>query len=92
MSLLEIEERTAIAVLLERGHSQCAVARLMAVSEVTVRYHPKRIGGAVVDGRSKQAKKSKFICSIQIFDKVFCPRKRPNFNFGNTQKLPSNTI
>jgi len=42
MGRLEIEGRTAMAVLLERGHSQSAVARLLGVSEGTVRHHRKR--------------------------------------------------
>lgn len=47
-----------MSVLLEQGHSQSAVARLLAVSEGTVRYHRKRMRGAVVDGRSKQVPKA----------------------------------
>lgn len=47
-----------MSVLLEQGHSQSAVARLLGVSEGTVRYHRKRMRGAVVDGRSKQVPKA----------------------------------
>lgn len=47
-----------MAVLLERGHSQSAVARLLGVSEGTVRYHRKRWSANAVDGRSKQALKA----------------------------------
>jgi hypothetical protein len=47
-----------MSVLFEQGHSQSAVARLLAVSEGTVRYHRKRMKGAVVDGRSKQVPKA----------------------------------
>ena len=43
-----------MAVLLERGHSQSAVARLLGVTEGTVRYHRKRGTVGAVDGRSKQ--------------------------------------
>lgn len=32
-----------MSVLLEQGHSQSAVARLLGVSEGTVRYHRKRM-------------------------------------------------
>jgi DNA-binding NarL/FixJ family response regulator len=42
MGRLDDEGRTAMAVLLERGHSQSAVARLLGVTEGTVRYHRKR--------------------------------------------------
>lgn len=43
-----------MAVLLERGHSQSAVARLLGVTEGTVRYHRKRGTVGAADGRSKQ--------------------------------------
>jgi transposase len=58
MGRLEIEGRTAMAVLLERGHSQSAVARLLGVSEGAVRYHRRRQSAGVTDGRSKQALKA----------------------------------
>ncbi len=47
-----------MSVLLEQGHSRSAVARLLGVSEGTVRYHRKRMAGAVMDGRSKQVPKA----------------------------------
>jgi transposase len=53
MGRLDVEGRTAMAVLLERGHSQSAVARLLGVTEGTVRYHRKRGAVTAVDGRSK---------------------------------------
>jgi transposase len=58
MGHLRAEERTAMSVLLEQGHSQSAVARLLGVSEGTVRYHRKRMKGAALDGRSKQVPKA----------------------------------
>jgi transposase len=54
MGRLDVEGRTAMAVLLERGHSQSAVARLLGVTEGTVRYYRKRGTVGAVDGRSKQ--------------------------------------
>lgn len=54
MGRLESEGWTAMAVLLERGHSQAAVARLLGVTEGAVRYHRKRQASQAVDGRSKQ--------------------------------------
>ena len=54
MGRLDIEGRTAMAVLLERGHSQSAVARLLGVTEGTVRYHRKRRSAGAADGRSRQ--------------------------------------
>ena len=54
MGFLKEEERTAMAVLLEQGHSQSAVARLLGVTAGTVRYHRKRRSSGTVDGRTKQ--------------------------------------
>jgi hypothetical protein len=54
MGRLESDGRTAMAVLLDQGHSQSVVARLLGVTEGTVRYHRKRRGARVVDGRTKQ--------------------------------------
>jgi len=54
MGRLGIEGRTAMAVLVERGHSQSAVARLLGVTEGTVRYHRKRGAAGAVDGRNRQ--------------------------------------
>lgn len=58
MGRLESEGRTAMAVLLDQGHSQSVVARLLGVTEGTVRYHRKRRKASVVDGRTKQAFKA----------------------------------
>ena len=58
MGRLDIEGRTAMAVLLERGHSQSAVARLLGVTEGTVRYHRKRGAAGAVDGRNRQEPKA----------------------------------
>lgn len=44
--------------LLEQGHSHSALARLLGVSEGTVRYHRKRMIDGALDGRSKQATKA----------------------------------
>ncbi len=54
MGRLDTEGRTAMAVLLERGHSQAAVARLLGVTEGAVRYHRRRQAAGNVGGRSKQ--------------------------------------
>ena len=47
-----------MAVLLERGPSQSAVARLLGVSEGAVRYHRKRWSADAADGRSRQELKA----------------------------------
>ena len=54
MGRLENEARTAMAVLARQGHSQRAVARLLGVTEGTVRYHRQRGASGAVDGRSMQ--------------------------------------
>lgn len=55
MGRLENEARTAMTALLRRGHSQSSVARLLGVTEGTVRYHRRRQESGAVDGRSRQA-------------------------------------
>ncbi|MFP4406845.1 IS21 family transposase [Rhodosalinus sp.] len=54
MGRLGHEARTAMAVLLKQGHSQSAVARLLGVTEGTVRYQRRRQESGAVDGRSRQ--------------------------------------
>jgi transposase len=54
MGFLHDEERTAMVVLLDQGHSQSAVARLLGVTEGAVRYHRKRRKAGSVDGRTRQ--------------------------------------
>jgi transposase len=51
---LHDEERTAMAVLLDQGHSQSAVARLLGVTEGAVRYRRKRRQAGSVVGRTRQ--------------------------------------
>ena len=55
MGRLDREARNAMAVLLERGHTKSDVARLLGVSEGTVRYHDRRLREGALDGRSGQA-------------------------------------
>ena len=50
MGRLENEARAAMTVLLKQGHSQSAVARMLGVSEGTVRYHRRRSAAGAVDG------------------------------------------
>jgi hypothetical protein len=58
MGRLENEARTAMTVLLKQGHSQSAVARLLGVSEGTVRYHRRRDAAGTLDGRTAQVGKA----------------------------------
>lgn len=53
MGWLTREEIVTIGVLDERGQSHSAVARLMKVTEGTVRYHLAREAAGAVDGRKK---------------------------------------
>ena len=54
MGRLEDEARTAMTVLLKQGHSQSAVARMLGVTEGTVRYHRRRRERGALDGRARQ--------------------------------------
>ena len=54
MGRLDREARNAMAVWLERGHTKSDVARLLGVSEGTVRYHDRRMREGAVDGCSRQ--------------------------------------
>jgi len=53
-----------MSVLLEQGHSQSAVARLLDVSEGTVRYHRKRMASGARDGRSNQVSKAEAFADV----------------------------
>ena len=54
MGRLDDEARTAMTVLLKVGQTQSAVARLLGVSEGSVRYHRRRRESGATDGRSRQ--------------------------------------
>ena len=54
MGGLDREARNAMGVLLDRGHTKSDVARLLGVSEGTVRYYDRRRREGAVDGRSRQ--------------------------------------
>ena len=56
MGRLENEARTAMTVLLKVGHTQSAVARLLGVTEGSVRYHRRRRESGATDGRSRQVR------------------------------------
>lgn len=58
MGRLENGARTAMTVLLKQGHSQSSVARLLGVSEGTVRYHRRRDAAGAIDGRRTQGSKA----------------------------------
>src|SRR4051794_41982828 len=58
MTRLDREARVAIEALVSRGTSNAAVARLLGVSESTVRYHVGRLSAGAVDGRGGKAFKA----------------------------------
>jgi transposase len=51
---LDVEGRVTIQQLASRGHGGREIARLLCVSESTVRYHLERQAARAVDGRSQQ--------------------------------------
>jgi len=58
MTRLDREARVAIEALVSRGTSKAAVARLLGVSESTVRYHAGRMSAGALDGRGGKAFKA----------------------------------
>lgn len=58
MAKLSMEVRMSIKVLSDKGVSNREVARLLNVSEGTVRYHRRRMVAGAVDGRRKQVRKA----------------------------------
>jgi transposase len=58
MGRLSEEARMTIKVLEERGATGAEIARLLGVSDGTVRYHVRRMKAGAVDGRGAQAHKA----------------------------------
>ena len=58
MGRLDAEARMAIKALSARGSTQNAIARLLGVTEGTVRYHARRMAVGAADGRSRQRPKA----------------------------------
>ena len=56
MAKLTREQIVTIEVLQQRGQSQSQTARLLGVSEGTVRYHLRRARGGTLDGRRKASR------------------------------------
>ena len=54
MGRLDAEAKTTMSFLMWKGQSKSEVARLLGVTEGTVRYHAKRVAAGAVDGRSNQ--------------------------------------
>ena len=58
MGRLDAEAKTTMSFLMRKGQSKSEVARLLGVTEGTVRYHAKRKAAGAVDGRSNQKSKA----------------------------------
>lgn len=58
MGRLDAEAKTTMSFLMRKGQSKSEVARLLGVTEGTVRYHAKRKAAGATDGRSKQKSKA----------------------------------
>jgi len=58
MSKLSLEARMTIATLTAKGVSNSAVARMLGVTEGTVRYQVRRMQQQAVDGRTRQMPKA----------------------------------
>ena len=56
MAKLTREQIVTIEVLQQRGQSQSQTARILGVSEGTVRYHLRRVGEGASDGRRKPSR------------------------------------
>jgi transposase len=54
MAKLGLEARMTIKELARRGSSRCGIARILGVTEGTIRYHLARQAAGAVDGRTRQ--------------------------------------
>ena len=61
---LRREEIVTIKVLSGKGENNCQVARLLGVSEGTVRYHLGRAASGAVDGRQNKPLKAEAVTSL----------------------------
>ena len=61
MTRLEAEARVTIKALVSRGASNAVVARLLGMSEGTVRYHVARMAAGAADGRSAKPSKAMMV-------------------------------
>jgi transposase len=64
MSRLDTEARMAVKVLTARGSSKSEIARLLDVTEGSVRYHLRRMQAGTPDGRSLQTFKATALCEV----------------------------
>jgi transposase len=68
MAKLDVEGRMTIKALLRRGCTGREVARLLSVTEGTVRYHRRRMAAGALDGRARQAQMAvEFATAIEAY-------------------------
>ena len=58
MSKLNLEARMTISTLTAKGVSNCEIARMLGITEGSVRYQVRRMKCGAVDGRSRQESKT----------------------------------
>lgn len=63
MSRLDTEARMTIKTLAARGATNSHIARLLGVSEGTVRHHLARMQAGALDGRSRQEPKAALVAA-----------------------------
>jgi predicted ArsR family transcriptional regulator len=66
MGRLDTEARITIKVLSSRGTTTSDIARILGVTEGTVRYHLERMHSSAVDGRSRQAFRAEAVAEESI--------------------------
>lgn len=75
---LRREEIVTIEVLSGKGENNCQVARLLGVSEGTVRYHLRRTASGATDGRSAQPYRAETVePAISAWFEAYGEAKRP---------------
>jgi predicted transcriptional regulator len=67
MGRLDAEAKTTMSFLMRKGQSKSEVARLLGVTEGTVRYHAKRKAAGAVDGHRGHR-------GVSCLDRVSSPR------------------
>ena len=78
MARLSKEDVVTIGTLRKRGQSASAVARVLGVTEGTVRYHERRAASAAVDGRSRQVHVAAgFAAQIEAYVAALARPERP---------------
>ena len=67
MAKLNLEARMTISTLTAKGVSNCEIARMLGITEGSVRYQSKRMQSGAVDGRSQQESKASSLAEAVEF-------------------------